>query len=152
ELAAEDPGGYLHQVQVHAGKGHWMDREERVALPWMASHTRDARPSRIVWEQDDVLHDRSYWLAVDRPDPKGRVIATRAGQTITIELARSTAALRVLLDDTMVDLDQDVIVVREDREVHRGPVRRTIALLARTLAERGDPRATFCAEVLTQPE
>lgn len=152
ELAAEDPGGYLHQVQVHAGKGHWMDREERVALPWMASHTRDARPSRIVWEQDDVLHDRSYWLAVDRPDPKGRVIATRAGQTITIELARSTAALRVLLDDTMVDLDQDVIVVREDREVHRGPVRRTIALLARTLAERGDPRAMFCAEVLTQPE
>lgn len=152
ELAAADPGGYAHQVDVHEGKGHWMDREERVALPWMASHTRDPRPTRIVWEQDDVTHDRSYWLAVDRPDPKARVIATRSGQTVTIELARNTGPLRVLLDDAMADLDQDVIVVREEREVHRGPVRRTIALLARTLAERGDPRAMFCAEVLTQAE
>ncbi|MCC7170464.1 MAG: polyhydroxyalkanoate depolymerase [Planctomycetes bacterium] len=152
ELAAADPGGYLHQVQVHAGKGHWMDREERVALPWMASHTRDPRPTRIVWEQDDIVHDRSYWLAVDRPDPKARVIATHSGQAITIELAKNVGPLRVLLDDTMVDLDQDVIVVREELEVHRGPVRRTIALLSRTLAERGDPRAMFCAEVLTQPE
>lgn len=152
ELAAADPGGYAHQVQVHEGKGHWMDREERVALPWMASHTRDPRPARIVWEQDDVTHDRSYWLAVDRPDAKARVIATRAGQTITIELAKNVGPLRVLLDDAMADLDQDVIVVREEREVHRGPVRRTIALLARTLAERGDPRAMYCAEVLTHAE
>ena len=53
-------------------KGHWMDREDAVAVEWMARHTRDPRPKKIVWKQDDVTHRRFYWLAVDDETAKGR--------------------------------------------------------------------------------
>jgi hypothetical protein len=47
DLAAEDAGGYTHVVEIHEGKGHWMDREDASAVPWMAKFTRNLRPDRI---------------------------------------------------------------------------------------------------------
>ena len=32
ELAASDEGGYPHEVVIHEGKGHWMEREDAVAV------------------------------------------------------------------------------------------------------------------------
>ena len=66
-LAQSDPGAYVHQVEVHAGKGHWMDREDASAVPWMAKYTRNARPLKVVWLQDDVTHPRFYWLEAPYP-------------------------------------------------------------------------------------
>src|SRR5262249_10700575 len=40
-LRKDDPGGYEHLVKIYENKGHWMDGEDRVALPWMARHTRN---------------------------------------------------------------------------------------------------------------
>ena len=70
ELRKADMGGYEHFVEVHKGKGHWMDTEDRKAIPWMEKFTRNPLPERIVWRQDDVTHTRSYWLAVPPKQPK----------------------------------------------------------------------------------
>ena len=64
DLKQSDPGGYEHVVQIHKGKGHWMDRQDAVAVPWMAKFKRNPVPRKVVWEQDDVTHDQFYWLAV----------------------------------------------------------------------------------------
>ena len=148
ELHAADPEGYTHHVEIHEGKGHWMEREDAVAVPWMAGHTRDLRPERIVWLQDDVTHPRFYWLAVDDPVARRRMVVERDGQTIRIVEAGGAEALRIRLDDLMLDLDEDVVVEHDGRELFRGRVPRTRAMLQTTLAERGDPRGMFPAEVV----
>jgi poly(3-hydroxybutyrate) depolymerase len=146
-LAQADPGAYVHQVEVHAGKGHWMDREDSSAVPWMAKYTRNARPMKVVWVQDDVTHPRFYWLAVDEPKQGQRMVVTRQGQEITIVEAPPSLTVRILLDDTMLDLDKDVRVTQDGKELFAGRVPRSKAVIERTLQERFDPKAAFTAEV-----
>ena len=148
ELSAQDPGGYPHEVTIHEENGHWMDRKDAVAVPWMAAKTRDLRPTKIVWLQDDVTSPRFYWLA--NPSPKGgqRVVAVRSGQAVTIEDASGVEELVIRLDDSMVDLDKPVKVTMKDGTVlHEGVAKRGVGVIAATLAERGDPKGVFSAEI-----
>lgn len=147
DLAAADEGGYPHEVVIHEGKGHWMDREDAVAVPWMAQHRRDLRPERIVWLQDDVTHPRFYWLAVDEPQARERIVVERDGNTVTI-LEGAERGLRIRVDDEMFDLDQPIVVKRGEEVVFEGVVPRTIATIATTLAERGDPTGVFTGEIV----
>lgn len=148
DLRMKDPDGYPHLVTIHADKGHWMDREDAVAIPWMMQYRRNPFPQRVVWKQDDVTHGRFYWLALDDDQRKGgsEIVAERTGQTIDIT-SDQVDRVRVLLDDEMVDLDQPVMITSAGRPVISTVVPRTIHTLARTLAERGDPRSMYAGEV-----
>jgi hypothetical protein len=147
DLAAKDAGGYPHEVTIFEENGHWMDRKDAVAVPWMAKFTRDLRPEKIVWLQDDVTSQRFYWLANPEPKQGQRVVARRSGQTVDIDEASGVSRLLVRLDDSMVDLDKPVTVRVAGRVVFEGMVPRSVDTLRRTLAERGDPRGMFPAEV-----
>ena len=145
---AEDEGGYEHVVELHAGKGHWMDGDDAKALPWMAQFNRVNRPERIVWKQDDVTHDRFYWLKVDEPVARDRMVVERTGQTITISEPGAVKKLTIRLDDSMLDLDQPVIVKGPGGKVlFEGIVPRTRSVLEQTLAEREDPNGVYSAEI-----
>ncbi len=152
KLREEDPQGYEHFVKIHEGKGHWMDLEDKAALPWMARFTRNPIPSKIVWEQTGPLRDRSYWLAV----PQGQaikdslILASRDGQTIDIIRTEKAQDIIVRLDDRMADLDQPVIIRRDGKVVHDGKVERTIGVMLATLLGRGDPKLVFDAQVLVK--
>jgi predicted esterase len=154
DLAAKDPGGYTHEVTIYEENGHWMDRKDAVAVPWMAKFSRNLRPERIVWLQDDVTSPRFYWLA--NPEPKGgqRVVAERKGQSITILEATGVTKLAIRLDSSMVDLTKPVTVKAGPdlggATLFEGVVPTTIATMAKTLAERSDPSAIFPAEVVVQ--
>ena len=151
DLAAKDPGGYPHEVTIYEENGHWMDRKDAVGVPWMAKYTRNLRPERIVWLQDDVTSPRFYWLA--NPEPKGgqRVVAERKGQEITILEASGVSRLAIRLDGSMVDLAKPVVVKAGPdlggATLFEGVVPATIATMAKTLAERGDPNGVFLAEI-----
>ncbi len=147
EYAAKDVGGYPHKVVIHEGKGHWMDREDAVAVPWMAKFTRDLRPTKVVWLQDDVTERRFYWLAVTEPKGGQRVVVSRSAQVITIEEASGIEELVIRLDDTMLDLDQPVRVVMGSATLFDGIALRKIATMEKTLLERGDPTGIFSAEI-----
>jgi poly(3-hydroxybutyrate) depolymerase len=153
-LAAADPGGYPHVVEIHEGKGHWMDLADAVALPWMARNARNIRPERVTWLQDDVTHRRLYWLAVDEPKAGARLDVRRDGQVFTILDAKDVAKVRIRLDDSMCDLSKEVVVRRKDgdgeRELFRGVPQRTIATIAATLGERDDTKAVYPAEVVAE--
>ncbi len=147
-LRRMDPGGYVHHVEIHEGKGHWMEREDAVAVPWMAGHDRDLRPEAIVWLQDDVVHDRFYWLAVDEPAARRRIVVSRKGQVLRIHTAGGAKQLKFRLDDSMLDLDRDVVVRMAGKTLFKGRVPRTTGTIRRTLAERGDPDGIFTAELV----
>lgn len=146
-LAGTDPGAYVHVVEIHPGKGHWMDREDASAVPWMAGHVREPRPRKVVWLQDDVVHPRFYWLENPQPVQGQRIVAERDGQEVRILEAPPGVKLRILLDDGMCDLDREVRVVQGGQVLFSGVVPRSRAVVERVLADRYDPRGAFCAEV-----
>jgi hypothetical protein len=144
-LAAAQPGSYPHQVVLHPEKGHWMDRADAAALPWLASHTRNTSPRHLVWLQDDVTHDRSYWLASPAPIPGTRIEARCTGQRIELTTAPDPQPLRLLLNDSLLDLDLPIEVHLNGTLVHQGPLERTIAALLDSLSTRADPHLLFSA-------
>lgn len=145
-LQHADPAGYKHFVKIYPEHGHWMQREDAVALPWMAKHTRNPVPRRVVWQQDDVLHNRFYWLAVDEENRKARrtVVAEIDGQQITVE-SKDLANVTLHLDDRLVDLDRPLQIIANGRPLPEVLLERSIATLAHTLAERGDAKLCFSA-------
>jgi hypothetical protein len=146
-----DPWSYQHVVEIHAGKGHWMDRQDAKAIPWLAGFTRTPHPGRISWKQDDVTHTRFYWLAIPPQLAKegAEVHASYSGQTITIERT-DVPVLAVRLNDLMVDLDKPVTVRIGDQVVFQGVVPRTLAALTATFAEREDPAAIYTGQFVVQ--
>ena len=148
ELKQADIGGYEHWAKIYPDKGHWMDREEREGIKWMLKYSRNLIPEKVVWLQDDVLHNRFYWLKAEAGKAKAgdRVIASRSGNKVSIEEAPA-GKLIVLLRDDMLNLDDEVTVTQGDKQLWRGKASRTMMSIAETLADRGDPTATFCAQV-----
>ncbi|HEX8914317.1 MAG TPA: hypothetical protein VF796_18360 [Humisphaera sp.] len=144
-LQKADPKGYIHEIQVHPGRAHWMNLEDAVAVDWMAKFTRDTAPERVVWKQSGVTHERFYWLAVPAGQAKAGslVVASRDGQKVSIEKAEGVARLTVMLSDALVDLDKPVAVFVNGRAAFKGAVARTIRSLHDTLAGRGDQRSVF---------
>ncbi len=148
ELREADPQGYVHWVNIHESKGHWMDREDAAALPWMARHHRNPLPAKVVWKQDDVTHGRFYWLAVEDSQRRAGALVTAAVDGGQIELqATGVDEVRVRLHDALVDLDLPVRITAGGRVLAQGKAVRTIGTLSKTLEERGDRRLMFPAEM-----
>lgn len=148
KLKKADPDGYVHQVVIYPKYGHWMNREDRVAVPWMAKFTRDPFPKKIVWKQSGTTHSRFYWIAVDKENRKGgtMVVASRNDQTINIEKTEGLNSVNVRLNDAMIDFDKPVQIKVGDRLVKTIEPKRNILSIFTTLAERGDPKAVYSFE------
>jgi hypothetical protein len=146
-LQKDDPNGYEHEVQLHDGRAHWMNLEDKVAVDWMLKFTRNPNPDKVVWKQGNAVHSRFYWLATPKDDAKkGQlIIASRNGQTIDIEKTEDVKKVIVRLNDAMVDLDQPITITMDKKELFRGTLSRTIEQLHTTLNERGDPELVFSA-------
>jgi len=151
DLQKASPTGYKHFAKLREGKGHWMEREDAMAIPWMAKYTRDPFPRRVVWLQDAETHERFYWLAVRGESIKGRsrIVANINDQTVTIE-SSTVPEVVILLNDNMLDLDSDVTIVFGETTLYQGRIVRNRTVIERTLNERGDPTGIFCAEIIAK--
>ena len=116
ELAAELPGHYVHELHVVAGAGHWMNRKDAAALEWMSAHTRNPWPTSIRWRQDDVTHDRFYWLQLDAEGVRahrasgGTISATVTANHIDLETPDGLHTLSLMLSSRLLDLTKPVTV------------------------------------------
>ena len=147
KLHEADPEGYDHWVEIYEDKGHWMDREDAAAIPWMQERTRDLRPKKVVWRVDGRAPHRSYWLSQEKPQGGSRVVVELKGQEIHVLECANTDRLSFRLDDSMLDLNQPVKVIRDGAYFHIGVIPRKSSVLAKTLDERGDPKGIFSAEL-----
>jgi len=146
-LHKADPKGYIHWAPMYEGLGHWLNRKDAAAIPWMAKYNRNTLPKRIVWRQD--AHRRFYWLATDELKQGAVVRADLKDQTINLTQC-DAKQLTIRLNDRMLDLDKPVIVTSRDKKLHDAGVKRTIGVLSKTLAERGDPKSIFAAEIVVK--
>lgn len=156
ELHKQDPKGYEHFVKIYEGKGHWMDGEDKVAIPWMQKFSRNLNPDKVAWRQDDVTHSRFYWLGVDPSKAKAgqELVVGRKGQTFEIEKADGLDQFKLVLDDRVVDLDKPIQVQFKGKTVYEGTAKRTMANIVANLKSRPDPETLAPAVVnidLRQP-
>ncbi len=151
KLRTEDEEGYEHWVEIHEGKGHWMDRQDAKGVEWMANFERTRAPEKVVWLQDDVTHDRFYWLNVAPEEKKGRakIVARREGNNFWIDES-TVSEFSILLDDDFVDLDKPLTVYSGDAKIFEGQAQRSIKSVINTLVDRSDSGATYCSQVQIQ--
>ena len=151
ELQKADPGGYVHMSRIYEGLPHWMNRKDAESVPWMAKFTRNPWPKKVVWLQDDITHDRFYWLKIpDKAAAKAgqKIVATVEGQTVKLE-GDVPAKLELRLSDALLDLDQAVTVSVNGKEVLSKKPERNAAAIERSLEERLDlPAAATAVLVL----
>ncbi|MBL9135320.1 MAG: hypothetical protein JNK85_05610 [Verrucomicrobiales bacterium] len=148
-LAQEDPGGYIHLSKVYQGVGHWMNKLDAEAVPWMSTFRRQPWPKKVVWVQDDVVHRRFYWLQIPTETPlieRAKIIASVEGALITIS-GDVPPGLQLRLSDALLDLDQSITVRVNGREVFSGKPVRQAAILWESLEERADGSAAATARI-----
>jgi len=146
KLREADSKGYVSMTKLYEGKGHWMEKQDVIALPWMAEHKRSLWPSRIVWKQSGVTHNEYYWFSLteaDRPIAGSLISAAVSGQTITLASAEpfgSFPSLTLLLNDQLLDMDKPVQILLAGSRgpLFEGKISRTIASIAASLARRVD--------------
>lgn len=146
-LEGADPGAYVHMSRIYEGLGHWMNHKDAEALPWMVQFKRNPWPRKIVWVQDDVTHQRFYWLGIPNGESikAGRkIVATVDGQTIRLDgdVPEKTS---LLLSDELLDLDREVIIFVNGKSVISAKVARTADAIRQCLDERLDLPATATA-------
>ena len=158
-LRKSDPEFYIHQVKIYEGKGHQIthakvkglvkqqiDGLDSSGISWISNFTRNPYPKKVVWMQDDVMHNRFYWLKVNKPQINSLIIASINNQTITIEKATLTDLI-IRLNDEMIDMDKKVIVKYLDTEIFNGIVHRNKKTILNSIEEYGDPKSIYFGEI-----
>ena len=145
-LQKNDPDGYPHFVKIYKGKGHWMDNLEASALIWMSKFVRNPYPKKIIWRQDDVLHNRFYWLKSANPIVGDLIEAEIVGQVIQIKSSNS-ANLVIRLNDDLVDVNKEVIVKYRGSELYNDHVYRSKNVIEHSIMEYGDPNGIYYGEI-----
>jgi predicted esterase len=150
-LQKADPEGYPHMSRIYPNLGHWMERKDAEALPWMAKFTRNPWPKKIVWHQDDVTHNRFNWLRIpDGTAAKEQTIrAEIVGQKINIQ-GDVPRGIRLLLSDELLDLDQAIEITINDRKLTPVKAVRNLKIINAALREQLDPAATPSAEIVCE--
>ncbi len=157
---ADKWGGYPNVLNVQEGKGHGIDYAP--GPEWMVKHRRDARPDTVVWTAGPHHGRRRpafYWLGLSGEGLEGCLELVARLDEGEVKLSAKAAEggsfgeamIRVMLDDSMVDLDEPVRV-EVNGEVRSFPAPgRSVETLARTLVERGDSKLSFPAVVEVKP-
>lgn len=145
------PDGYVHETHIMEGKGHWMDREDAAALPWMAKFQRQAWPKHIIWQQEAVLRPDFYWLSAPRRELKRgmRVDAEVNGNTIIISRC-DYSELSLYLSDELVNLKKPVTVKLRGKKVFKGKVKPSAETYRQTLHLRQDPRFAAPCQIVVR--
>lgn len=141
-----DPAGYPHRVTIYPELGHWMEGRDAEALPRMSLRSRVEWPRKVVWLQDDVTHQRFYWLGTREPKVGQKLIAEVKGQTLIVK-GKGAGGLQFWLSDKLLDLDQEVVVQVNGKERFRGVVLRSEEVVQRSLRQRSGLVATALLEL-----
>ena len=158
-LKIKDFRGYNHLVKIYENRGHQISHaKENYVLEksqngvdssgilWMSNFSRNPFPKKVVWKQDDVTHNRFYWLKKDQPKPYELVIANIKDQVITISEA-TTSNIIIRLNDNMLNMDEKVRVIFMDKEIFNDYVPRREDVILNSINEYGDPESIYFGEI-----
>ncbi len=149
ELQSADPEGYKHNVWLFPGVGHAdlaSRRYDEGAVANTAQWERNAKLSRVIWMQDDVINLRKYNLSVESATQSDELIVAYDGNNITIE-STTYNKFTIWLNDDMVDLDQNITVSYQGEVIYHGQLARTELNIQESIKDRYDPLYIFPAKI-----
>lgn len=131
----KERGGYEHKVTIYPEEGHWMNKKDAEAVPWMGKQTRKAWPKKVIWGKSRIRSERFYWLG---GQPKGLIKAEVTGQKIAIT-GGGGEELTLYLSDELIDLDEALQITLDGKEYFSGTLSRSKEAIQISLKERLDP-------------
>lgn len=147
-LQKQDPKGYIHDVHILPGLGHWMYLQDAAVLVWMKKYERNPIPDKIIWKQDNVHYSGFYWLQVpEKSIHSGDKISARYEPTqneINI-IENNCDTLHILMNDSMLDLDKKIRINYQGKLIFEGVVKRSILNIYNSLEYKGDANSVFTA-------
>lgn len=148
-LHLDDPKGYPHETIIVSGCGHWMNRTDTAAIGWLSEYTRNPRPERIVWRQEESgPRDCFYNLSVpkDEMQAKKELRIDFNGNTIDI-LKNDYTTLYIHLNDKIMNLSKAITVNINGKQIFKGKVSRKTEHIKNSIAKRMDPEYIFSAKI-----
>jgi predicted esterase len=168
-LKAKDPEGYENVLAIQQGRGHGIDYSQ--SPTWMAKHTRTPYPEKIVWRcfyKDGIYRKHFYWISLTETPKQGeflitatldkqnnRVILTAKKTKDDLNNEKITPTFQPLeadkiivhLNDQMLDLDKEVSIQLNGKNVFKGKVQRSRAAMMKNMVERGDGTYAFPVDI-----
>ncbi|MDR2382944.1 MAG: alpha/beta hydrolase [Prevotellaceae bacterium] len=146
-----DVNGYVHETHIVPERGHWMNKQDSAAVPWMAKFRRNAIPQKVVWRQDDIPHESFYWLSTPLNEiEKGKqLIVEYADNTFTV-LKSDYRTFKIGLNDSMIDFSKPVKVVVNGKVVFNKKVIRKIEDIYASIEKRNDSSLIFSAFITVE--
>lgn len=145
ELRKENPGFYPVTFEFMAGKRH-TDLADWARPVEMFKESRNARPKSIRWKlTDDIIREFS-WLRVANPGKGMELSAKISGNRIDLT-SKGVEAVEIRLDDRLIPDGKKIVVTVNGKRAWSGIPRRNLAVLCRTLEERGDPTCMYDREI-----
>ena len=125
-----------------------MERRDAEVLPRMIKQKRNTWPKKLVWHQDNITHERFYWLGVT---PEGalknrQITGEIKGQYIELT-GDNLTGIKLWLSDELIDLDQEIIVTKNGKEAFRGKLNRSKDIVKQSLQMRAGMVATALLEL-----
>ncbi len=126
-----------------------MNRKDTIAVPWLASFTRNPLPKDVIWIQDDILRDQFYWLGTPIESAKQgqKVRVTISGNDINV-LEDQAQTLYIYLNDNLVNLDKKVTVTINGKKVFNNKVPRNADVIKQSIAARLDKGLIFSGKLV----
>jgi len=169
KLKSKDPEGYENVLAIQKGRGHGIDYSKSPS--WLAEHTRNPYPEKIVWrcfQKDGIYRDRFYWLSLSQTPAEGEFeitasldkdnnkVVISAEEVVTVQFKKEKKSTRkplesanviVHLNDELLDLDKEVVIELNGKEVFRGKVERSRAAMMQNMVRRGDINYAFPVDI-----
>ena len=147
-LQTRDPEGYIHETHILADKEHWMDREDRVAIPWMAQYRRNPWPKHLVWQQESVLKEHFYWVSVPRAEmERGKRVEINVEDNVINILHCDYSSLTLRISQELIPLKSNVKINYQGKTLFKGKLRPSAATFKKTLHQMQDIRMAAAVEI-----
>ena len=147
-LQKQDSEGYIHETHILADKEHWMDLEDKAAIPWMAQYRRNPWPCHLVWQQESVLKEHFYWVSVPRAEmERGKRVEINVKDNVIDILHCDYSSLTLRLSHELLPLKGVVMVKCQGKILYKGKPKPSAATFKQTLYQMQDPRMAAPVEI-----
>lgn len=176
-LKKHDPEGYDHSIAIQEGRGHgidyrpgpawiatktrdprpakicWfnfaLDGQRRTDFSWLSLAKAPERDTLITAEVNRGENRIIITALINPPEVKDEkpVYAQSTPPPVENRIPYTGNKLTIHLDDDMLDLEQPVTVIVNEKEVFRGKAWRQASNMAEDIARHGDPGRLFPARV-----
>lgn len=145
------PGSFEHRLHVYPDLPHWMNHNDTIAVPWLASHKRNPIPKDVIWIQDDILRDQFYWLGTD-------ITRAKQGQKVRVKIDGNSVdiidnhdeVLYIYLNDNIVNMNKKITVKINGKKVFKAKVPRNADVIKQSAAARLDKGLIFSGKLVVK--